>query len=136
MGGKLLKFLFKITQAIQFLHNNGMIHRDIKPENILITKNYRPKLADFGTSVYQADVKNTFCGTFEYMAPEIYQRKKQTEKVDIWAIGILLYEMLHKWTPFKGMTVDQIISQIQGKLVKFTSDLILLEDPNSNIAIK
>jgi len=49
-----------------------MIHRDIKPENILITTNYRPKLADFGTSVTGNEIKNTFCGTFEYMAPEIY----------------------------------------------------------------
>ncbi len=72
MNQKMLKFFFKVTQAIHYLHSNGMIHRDIKPENILITTNYRPKLADFGTSVYQQDAKNTFCGTFEYMAPEIY----------------------------------------------------------------
>ena len=51
-----------------------MIHRDIKPENILITKNFRPKLADFGASVNQEQVQNTFCGTYEYMAPEIYKR--------------------------------------------------------------
>lgn len=76
LDNKLLKFFFKITQSINYLHSTGIIHRDIKPENILITTNYRPKLADFGTSVYSQEVKNTFCGTFEYMAPEIYLRKK------------------------------------------------------------
>lgn len=52
-----------------------MIHRDIKPENILLTKNFRPKLADFGTSVEFVNARKTFCGTLEYMAPEIYLRK-------------------------------------------------------------
>lgn len=50
-----------------------MIHWDIKPENILITDGYRPKLADFGTSGQSSTIKNTFCGTLEYMAPEIYK---------------------------------------------------------------
>lgn len=48
---KLIKFYYKIIQSIQYLHNKKLIHRDIKPENVLITKNFRPKLADFGSSV-------------------------------------------------------------------------------------
>lgn len=47
---KILKFFYKIIQSVMFLHERGMVHRDIKPENILITKNFRPKLADFGAS--------------------------------------------------------------------------------------
>lgn len=48
---KIIKFLYKIIQALQYVHDKKMIHRDIKPENIMITKNFRPKLADFGASV-------------------------------------------------------------------------------------
>ncbi len=70
------------------------------------------------------------------MAPEIYLRKKQTEKVDIWALGILLYEMLHKKTPFKSMTVDQVKDQIVEKKIKFDINLKLHQDDKTNEIIK
>lgn len=110
---KIIKFYYKIIQSIQYLHSKKLIHRDIKPENVLITKNFRPKLADFGASVRYTQVQNTFCGTYEYMAPEIYQRKLQTEKVDIWALGILLYEMVHMKTPFKNKNLDECFQMLK-----------------------
>ena len=77
-----------------------MIHRDIKPENILVDEKLQPKLADFGTVGETTELQQTFCGTYEYMAPEVYLRQKQSDKVDVWALGILFYEMTHFKTPF------------------------------------
>lgn len=104
----LLRLFFKIVIAVEFIHSNGFIHRDIKPENVLIGDDFEPKLADFGSSVMQQIVRNTFCGTYEYMAPEIYYREKQSQKVDIWALGVLLFEMTHNKMPFREKTMDQV----------------------------
>ena len=116
---KTLKFFYKIIQSILYLHKKKLVHRDIKPENIMITKQFRPKLGDFGTSGRKKEIKNTFCGTYEYMAPEIYMRLKQTEKVDIWALGVLLYEITHMKTPFKNKTLQDIKKIVLNKEIKF-----------------
>lgn len=110
-------------EAIDYLHKQGLVHRDIKPENILINKKFSPRLADFGTSSQADFVKNTFCGIYEYMAPEIYLREKQNEKVDIWAVGILLFEMTHQFTPFKKESVNGIKAMLTENRIKFRSDL-------------
>ena len=86
------------------------MHRDLKPENILLDKDYNIKLCDFGWSALYADdvLRETMCGTFEYMAPEIYKRKNQTKKTDVWSLGILLYELFHGHPPFRGSTLGMI----------------------------
>ena len=85
------------------------MHRDIKPENILLSKNYDIKLCDFGWSIlHHNQTRETFCGTFEYMAPEILENKPYDEKVDIWSLGILLYELFHNRSPFKAKTQNEI----------------------------
>lgn len=76
-----------------------MIHWDIKPENILLDKNFDVKICDFGWSV-KMKKRSTFCGTYEYMAPEIFRNHKYSKEVDIWSLGILLFEMFHKYSPF------------------------------------
>lgn len=120
---KVLKLFYKILKGLQYLHSNQIIHRDIKPENILITSNFRPKLADFGTSVSKSFVANTFCGTYEYMAPEVYLRYKQTDKVDIWAVGVLLYELFNQLTPFKNDTLKTIKDKIDNKSICFNKSI-------------
>lgn len=125
---KIIKLYYKIIQAIYYLHHKKLVHRDIKPENIMITKNFRPKLGDFGTTVDYKQIKNTFCGTYEYMAPEIYLRCKQTEKVDIWALGVLIYEMTEGGTPFKNKTVQEIKKILEEKKIKFKYDIKYLQE--------
>lgn len=92
----------QILNAVHYLHFKGIIHRDIKPENILIDKNNVVKLCDFGLAVniQEDEGRETFCGTYEYMAPEIIQNKPYNKKIDIWCLGILLYEILHGFSPF------------------------------------
>ena len=86
------------------MHQNKTVHRDIKPENILLKNNYEIKLCDFGFCAPFGEniLRKTMCGTREYLAPEVANRSLQNEKVDIWCLGILLYELFHKKTPFES----------------------------------
>jgi len=84
------------------LHKNSIIHRDLKPENLLLDKKGNIKLCDFGWSSREQDVRNTFCGTLDYMAPEMLEKGKYDYHVDIWSLGVLLFELVHGVAPFKG----------------------------------
>jgi serine/threonine protein kinase len=90
---------------LHFLHSKGLIHRDLKPENLLIDKDGTLKICDFGWCVQASDdeERGTFCGTLEYMAPEMLKANPNYGKeVDVWALGILLYELMHGTAPFFG----------------------------------
>lgn len=108
------EYLKDIIQALIYLHSQHpvILHRDLKPENILIHDG-RCKLSDFGWSNVDAEFRNTFCGTPDYLAPEMILGSGHTEKLDIWTIGILMFELLHGKPPFspKERIEDQRMMQ-------------------------
>lgn len=110
----------EILLAFEFLHKKHIIYRDLKPENVLIDLEGHVKLTDFGLSKELVGGKtNTFCGTDEYLAPEIILNESYNESVDWWALGILLFEMLTGWAPFE----DNNRKGLFEKIVKHPVDL-------------
>nr|XP_046223962.1 cGMP-dependent protein kinase 1-like [Oncorhynchus gorbuscha] len=93
-----------IVEALSFLHVRGIIYRDLKPENILLDHRGYAKLVDFGFAkkVGLGQKTWTFCGTPEYVAPEIILNKGHDVSVDCWSLGILIYELLSGSPPFSG----------------------------------
>ena len=86
-----------IVLALGHLHSQGVIYRDLKPENILLDKDGHIRLADFGLCkerIWDNNMTNTFCGTVDYMAPEIIQKTGHNKSCDWWSLGALTYDML------------------------------------------
>lgn len=96
------KYMADIILAVEYLHsqNPPIIHRDIKPENIMLDETGRIKLVDFGWSNFKNRQRMTFCGTPDYLAPEMILEQGHDEKLDIWSIGVLTYELLTGKAPF------------------------------------
>lgn len=94
-------YMTDVIRAIQYLHSlqPPILHRDLKPENVLIC-NDKLKIADFGWSNVDDSYRNTFCGTPDYLCPEMIKGIGHNEKLDIWTMGVLMYELLHGKPPF------------------------------------
>ncbi len=127
--------------------SSPIIHRDIKPENILLNGNNVIKLTDFGWSNYMklSDVRSTFCGTPLYLAPEMIISDFHNEKVDIWCIGIILFELLVGRVPFNGINKRTLINNIINCNIIWDNNIdidakdliskILIIDPNKRISL-
>ena len=88
-----LKIFIQCVNAIGYMHSRGKIHRDIKPENVLLTDNFDARVCDFGWAIREDHPKRrkSLCGTTEYMAPEIVNKESQTTKIDVWALGEIIF---------------------------------------------
>lgn len=107
-------YLAELALALNHLHGIGIIYRDLKPENILLDQDGHIALTDFGLSKQPLDGSKTysFCGTVEYMAPEVVNRKGHHFAADWWSFGVLMYEMLTGNLPFHGATRQDTMNQI------------------------
>ncbi|KAG1052365.1 hypothetical protein G6F46_001403 [Rhizopus delemar] len=138
-------YLAELLLAIEHLHALGIVYRDLKPENCLLDGDGHVLLTDFGLSKVSIEGSrtNTICGTTEYMAPEILLEVNYDRSVDFWTFGILMYEMLTGYTPFrsnnKKKTLDAILKkklQVPYYISADAKDLLirlLRKDPNMRL---
>jgi serine/threonine protein kinase len=114
--GEILDIIKQICEGLSEAHKANIIHRDIKPENILIDNRGRVKILDFGLAKLKGASKLTkdssTLGTIHYMSPEQIRGEDIEESSDIWALGILVYEMITGQVPFKGEYDQAIIYSI------------------------
>ncbi|ODQ68203.1 kinase-like protein, partial [Nadsonia fulvescens var. elongata DSM 6958] len=127
-------YIAELILALEHLHNNDIVYRDLKPENILLDANGHIALCDFGLS--KADLSadnttNTFCGTTEYLAPEVLlDDQGYTKMVDFWSLGVLIFEMCCGWSPFYAGDTQQMYKNIAFGKVKFPKDALSQEGRN------
>ena len=148
-SNEVAKIIKEIICAVYYLHNMDppIIHRDIKPENVLIDKNGVAKLTDFGWSNYvdSNEIRRTYCGTPVYLAPEMIKEIGHDEHLDIWCIGILLFELLTGNVPFKGKDIESLNNNILSLKIVWPKDIsntaknlilkILKRDPGDRISL-
>ncbi|KAI7739729.1 hypothetical protein M8C21_000495, partial [Ambrosia artemisiifolia] len=115
----------QLANALQYLHNIGIVHRDVKPANVLLDKSMKPHLADFGLSEYKQDLqkvtvenwrssgkptggfhKKNMVGTLIYMAPEVLRKEIHTEKSDVYSFGITINELLTGVVPYTDLRTE------------------------------
>jgi len=165
LGGELFKVLHKepngrfsepkaafyirqVCEGIEYIHKMHIIHRDIKPENILVC-NEVIKLADFGWSIHQISnkLRKTFCGTAEYMPPEVINGQPHIPNSDLWCLGILIFELCAGEPPFTANSNPEIIYKIRKFKMKaypnyFSDDIkdligkLLKSSPGERISIE
>ena len=127
---KKLISIYGIASAISYMHSNNVIHRDLKPNNILSDDELKPKIADFGLSEMipknetgMSFTESILCGTPEYIAPEIWQKKEYSKASDVYAFSLIVYEMITNEPPFpKDLNCIQIVYQVLKKNYRPTLD--------------
>lgn len=123
-------YFFQISKGLYFLYSNNLIHRDLKPHNILIDYNNVLKICDFGFVKENNEniLFDTLCGSPIYMAPEILKYKKYDSKVDLWSMGIILFEMLTSKPPFIGINHIDLIRVIDSTELTIPDDITISND--------
>jgi serine/threonine protein kinase len=119
------KYMKQLSNGLKYLLDNNILHRDLKPQNILLSKNYDIKITDFGFATYYTKdtIINTLCGSPMYMAPEIITKNGYDYKSDLWSVGIILYEMIHGYTPFNVQNFIELIKEIKKKNIIIKLDV-------------
>jgi eukaryotic-like serine/threonine-protein kinase len=113
-----LSHIVPVCRALDYAHRRGIVHRDIKPANVMITKDGRVKVVDFGiarltdSSMTQT---NTIIGTLGYMSPQQIRGERADERSDIWATGVMLYEILTYQRPFEGANQAALMMNISSE---------------------
>lgn len=109
-----VELVMQMLQAVAYLHRRGIIHRDLKPANVLVA-NGQVKVLDFGLSVLHEQVESSedeIAGTLAYLAPEVIRGERPTESADLYAVGVMIYELLTGHHPFDSGNVNQLVSDV------------------------
>ncbi|RLN93023.1 hypothetical protein BBJ28_00019784 [Nothophytophthora sp. Chile5] len=129
-------YVAQVVDALKYCHKCNVIHRDIKPENLLLGYNQTIKLADFGWSVHAPqpyNLRKTFCGTPDYLSPEMLLGEPYDFRTDSWSLGVLTYELLVGATPFYCENQMEMYKRIQLVDYKFPESPALSESAQSFI---
>lgn len=117
---RVLEITLSLAHALAQAHELNIIHRDLKPENVLLAADGTPRLTDFGIGrMMQRETRLTetgdFLGSLPYMPPEAFERKERDARSDIWALGVMLYEMLSGKLPFTGTDSEVMRSIVMNQ---------------------
>lgn len=114
-------FLVQLLQALTYLHRRGVFHRDVKPDNVLVTSDGLVKVLDFGLALVknEADPTQNATGTLAYMAPETLQGLPATQATDLYAVGVIAYEMIVGKHPFNVKDINGLIHDVMTKIPDF-----------------
>ena len=124
------KYLIQILNSMEYLSGKGVLHRDIKPENMFLDEKLNIKLGDFGMAMFMDEERKDFCGTPNYISPEILTSKgyvKYTIKSDIWSIGVSLYTMAIGKPPFETTNIRTTYRRIIG-VIYYYPDRVKISD--------
>ena len=114
------KYIKSLAGALAYCHTKHVIHRDIKPENLLLDMRGELKIADFGWSVHAPhNRRTTLCGTLDYLPPEMIEGKPHDQMVDVWSLGVLMYEFLCGSPPFEAEGHSQTYARISKIDIKW-----------------